>query len=166
MFWNPLQLSVEQLSWIFLIGSLLFASFLAVLLKPERQQVKAAVIAGLVLASLNFGLEYVAQRVNWYYTYGAVKILNVPLSLTGMWISLGICFCLIYSRLGNLKRPGLARGIYIFICGVGGAIYDARVASKIGFVRFEEIFKFHYILIVWVTLAGLTVLVYRLFLRE
>lgn len=157
---------VNQLSIVFLVGSLFFIIAVYIFLKPEKIQVRSAIFAGILLSLLNFILECLATKLNWYHTSGAWEFLNVPVSLSIMWFFLGVCFCIIYSYLGNLKNPKIAQIIFILICAISGVLYDIKIAAKIGFVRFEEVMTVYHIFTIWIILILLTVLFYNFLLKR
>lgn len=159
-------MSTNQLSIVFLVGSLFSTVVVYVFLKPERQQVRSAIFAGILLSLLNFILECLATKLNWYHTSGAWEFLNVPVSLSIMWFFLGVCFCIIYSNLGNLKNPKVVRIIFILICAISGTLYDIKIAAKIEFVRFEEVITVYHIFTIWITLILLTILFYSFLLKK
>lgn len=159
-------MSVYQLSIIFLVGSLFFAIAIYIFFRPRKYQLKSAIIAGVVLSTLNFLLEVIAHKLNWYHTSGAFEIFDVPLSLSIMWFSLGIVFCLIYSYLDNFRNPRIARVIFIIASAISGTIYDIKIGTNLGFVKFEKAFTAYHIFAVWFTLTLITVLFYNFLLRK
>ena len=148
-----------------ILGPLLAAAFIF-LMKPRREKIKAAFIAGLFVALANFLIEVVAAPNDVYYVWGLWPIFNSPLSRTIAWVFLGMVFAFSSDFPKALPRPRLGLALHLIIAIIIGLFFDWLGTRSLEFMALGENGNWIIIFFIWGSLVPGMTLIYKLLSRK
>jgi len=110
----------------------LFSGLSLYFMLPAPAYFQAAIISGIVLGALDFGVEYAGiTRKEWHYPYRTLRLFRVPVELPLMSFMSGIILTFIYYSFGNPEFHKIMLGDILYgvsltqflLLGMGGVFF-------------------------------------------
>jgi len=149
------------ISLLMLIGGPLLAVSLLYWMRPDFRKIRAALIAGLGIALLNFLLEIYGARYDVYYVRGLWPILNSPLSRNIGWMFLGMSFALASDLAKVMPHPRVSLSLYLGAGIFSGLFLDYLGTAGLDFMSLGNNGNWFYIFIIWLTSVPGVVFLFR-----
>ncbi len=152
----------EIASLVLMLGSIGLATGLIVATRASAGKIMVALVAGVTVALLNFGIEALGARGRIYFVHGLWPIAHSALSLTIGWIFFTSSFALGSELIGSGPKPGIRLALYICAGIIAGIFSDYLGQIWTGHFALGAKGSWFYILLVWSSLTPLSLLIFRL----
>jgi hypothetical protein len=156
-----MRLAADSISPAMMICAAALAALVACLAHASKRKIAAALLAGVVIAALNFGIEWFGAERQIYYVHGLWPLGQSALSLSLAWMFFTMSFALGSELVRKRPRPALAR--YLGFGIIAGILSDYLGEAWTGHFVMGPNGNWFHISLVWLSLTPFSILLFRLF---